>query len=94
MSHKIIGLTAIFILCASTTVFAQSKPADQQRNDNPSGTAIQPQEKTGPINTKAGGAPASSPQGETPAGMQAAPNGSGKTIRTDKNGIVEGTPKN
>ena len=94
MSHKIIGLTAIFILCASTTVFAQSKPADQQRNDNPSGTAIQPQGKTGPINTKTGGAPASSPQGETPPGMQAAPQGSDKTIKTDKKGNVEGAPKN
>jgi hypothetical protein len=34
MSHKIIGLTAIFILCGSTTVFAQSKPADQQRGSS------------------------------------------------------------
>ena len=94
MSHKIIGLTAIFILCASTTVFAQPKPADPQSSNNPSGNVAQPQGNTGPINTKSGGAPASSPQGETPPGMQSAPNGSGKTIRSDKNDIVEGTPKN
>jgi hypothetical protein len=94
MSHKIIGLTAIFILCASTTVFAQSKPADPQSSNNPSGNVAQPQGNTGPINTKSGGAPASSPQGETPPGMQSAPQGSDKTIKTDKKGNVEGTPKN
>jgi hypothetical protein len=93
MSHKIIGLTAILILCASTVVFAQSKPADPPSN-NPSGNVAQPQGNTGPINTKSGGAPASSPQGETPPGMQSAPQGSSKTIRIDKDGNVEGTPKN
>jgi hypothetical protein len=94
MSRKIIGLTAIFILCASTIVFAQPKPADPQSSNNPSGTVAQPQGNTGPINTKSGGAPASSPQGETPPGMQSAPQGSDKTIKTDKKGNVEGTPKN
>lgn len=55
---------------------------------------MQPQGMTGPINTKStGGAPASSPQGETPPGMQAAPKGSDKTVRTDASGIPEGTPK-
>ena len=60
---------------------------------------MQPQGTTGPINTKSiGGAPASSPQGETPQGetppgMQAAPKGSDKTVRTDASGIPEGTPK-
>jgi len=94
MSRKIIGLTAIFILCASTTGFAQPKPADPQSSNNPSGNVAQPQGNTGPINTKSGGAPASSPQGETPPGMQSAPQGSDKTIKTDKKGIVEGAPKN
>jgi len=41
---------------------------------------LQPQGWTGPINTKPGGAPASSPQGETAPGMQAAPEGSSKTV--------------
>jgi hypothetical protein len=94
MFVKITSLTAIFFLCASATVFAQSKPTDQQLNDNPSGNVAQPQGNTGPINTKSGGAPASSPQGETPPGMQPAPQGSDKTIKTDKKGNVEGTPKN
>jgi hypothetical protein len=93
MSHKINTLAAIFILCGSTTIYAQLDPANQKFNDNPSGTTSQPQGKTGPINTMSGGAPAASPQGDTPAGMQAAPNGSSATIRSDKNDIVEGTPK-
>lgn len=41
---------------------------------------VQPQGWTGPINTTSGGAPAKSPQGETPPGMQAAPEGSSKTV--------------
>jgi hypothetical protein len=42
----------------------------------------QPQGPTGPINTQSsGGAPAESPQGETPPGMQSAPEGSSKTTK-------------
>lgn len=42
---------------------------------------LQPQGWTGPIDTKmGGGAPASSPQGQTPPGMQSAPDGSDKVI--------------
>lgn len=42
---------------------------------------LQPQGWTGPIDTKSeGGAPAESPQGQTPPGMQAAPEGSSKTV--------------
>ena len=40
----------------------------------------QPQGPTGPLETKSGGAPAESPQGQTPPGMQSAPDGSSKTI--------------
>jgi hypothetical protein len=72
---------------------AQSTSNVQSSVDNPSGNVPQPQGMTGPNVTKSGGAPASSPQGETPAGMQAAPKGSDTTIKLDKNEIVEGTPK-
>jgi hypothetical protein len=41
---------------------------------------LQPQGWTGPINTGSGGAPAESPQGQSPPGMQAAPAGSTKTV--------------
>ena len=39
----------------------------------PSRTQPQPQGQTGPTATTSGGAPASSPQGDTPAGMQPQP---------------------
>ena len=45
---------------------------------------MQPQGPTGPINTGSGGAPAESPQGQTPPNMQAAPEGSSKTIEGPK----------
>ena len=41
---------------------------------------LQPQGWTGPIETKTGGAPAESPQGQSPPGMQPAPEGSSKTV--------------
>lgn len=40
----------------------------------------QPQGWTGPTETTTGGAPAESPQGQSPPGMQAAPEGSSKTV--------------
>jgi len=46
----------------------------------------QPQGWTGPTNTGQGDAPASSPQGQSPPGMQSAPEGSSKTTtEPDKN---------
>jgi hypothetical protein len=52
-------------------------PSHQQHREQ------QPQGPTGPLDTTQGGAPASSPQGQSPPGMQAAPEGSGKRIRDD-----------
>lgn len=48
--------------------------------DYPVQAVIAPQGWTGPTDTKIGGAPPSSPQGETPPGMQSAPDGSDKVI--------------
>jgi hypothetical protein len=46
---------------------------------------LQPQGWTGPLETGTGGAPAASPQGQSPPGMQAAPEGSSKsTVSPDK----------
>ena len=45
---------------------------------------VQPQGPTGPITTGTGGAPAASPQGQTPPNMQSAPEGSSKTISGPK----------
>jgi hypothetical protein len=93
MSRVLIALTIVFALSAVSTAFSQSNPNGSPTNTDASGSVTQPQGKTGPLNTKSGGAPASSPQGETPSGMQSAPKGSDKTIRTDGNGVPEGTPK-
>ncbi len=83
---------ATIALCLSAGVaFAQTTPQSDPAKDlsNQSGrTAIpekkeqgQPQGDPGPLNTKSGGAPASSPQGETPPGMQSAPDGSSKPTK-------------
>lgn len=68
---------------------AQSQPPQVGDSPHSTGRTVlppemrgvdQPQGPTGPLETKSGGAPASSPQGQTPPGMQAAPDGSDKTI--------------
>jgi hypothetical protein len=41
---------------------------------------LQPQGWTGPITTGSGGATAASPQGQSPPTMQAAPEGSSKSV--------------
>jgi hypothetical protein len=75
---------------ASAWVLAQA-PTSEPNKENPNSTGttvipekhgvLQPQGYTGPINTGSrGGAPAESPQGQTPPGMQSAPEGSSKTI--------------
>jgi hypothetical protein len=91
MTRKIIGFAAALLLSLSVTpVYSQSQPAAQPNN---SGNQAQPQGETGPINTKPGGAPASSPQGETPGGMQAAPQGSNAPVKTETSGEPVGAPK-
>jgi hypothetical protein len=54
------------------TATGRSAPEDKGR--------LQPQGWTGPLETKSGGAPAESPQGQSPPGMQSAPDGSTKTV--------------
>jgi hypothetical protein len=62
----------------------QSQPSTG-KTELPDKGQMQPQGPTGPITTgTGGGAPASSPQGETPPGMQSAPEGSSKTISGPK----------
>lgn len=57
---------------AATVGTARTPPEDKGQ--------LQPQGWTGPVNTQSGGAPAESPQGQSPPGMQAAPDGSDKTV--------------
>lgn len=74
------------ILCFAALCFIQSASAQPAQTNSSAGPTPpeekgqpQPQGWTGPITTGSGGAPAESPQGQSPPGMQAAPQGSSKT---------------
>jgi hypothetical protein len=81
-------LRALLLLASGPTA-AQN---DQPRKEKESATVgagrtppedkgqLQPQGWTGPIDTESGGAPAESTQGQSPPGMQSAPEGSTKTV--------------
>lgn len=81
-----IAITAACFVLGGSLAWAQSNdpkdaPHSTGRTVSPDTKGVQqPQGPTGPIETKSGGAPAESPQGQTPPGMQAAPDGSSKTI--------------
>jgi hypothetical protein len=88
--ESLVSRNAFMWACAHM-VSAQTGQVDKSAPPSPhsTGTTVsppenkgekQPQGPTGPLNTKTGGAPAESPQGQTPPGMQAAPDGSSKTI--------------
>jgi hypothetical protein len=81
------------VLCVATCTSmasAQTQSEEKQPGDAPHSTGRtvspadkgqpQPQGWTGPINTGRGGAPPESPQGQSPPGMQPAPEGSSKSI--------------
>lgn len=78
-----VQLASICLVLSGGLAIAQpARPAD----DAPTGRSapedkgqLQPQGWTGPINTGSGGAPAESPQGQSPPRMQPAPDGSTKT---------------
>jgi hypothetical protein len=90
MTMRTAHIVTCLVLVAGAA-WAQVPPENKNKNSDkpeyPTGRAVspepkgqlQPQGQTGPTTTTTGGAPASSPQGETPAGMQAAPEGSSKT---------------
>jgi hypothetical protein len=66
-------------MASAQTQSEQKQPADSQHStgrtvmpDDNKGQ-LQPQGRTGPISTGSGGAPAESPQGQSPPGMQPAP---------------------
>jgi hypothetical protein len=79
MRHVFVAM--LFVLIAGLINFGAA-PGLAQNASSEAGGQMQPQGRTGPLDTKSGGAPASSPQGETPPGMQAAPHGSSEKIDT------------
>jgi hypothetical protein len=75
-------LGALFACQGARAQSSQAKPPAEQGQQTPPEDKgqLQPQGWTGPINTGTGGAPAESPQGQSPPGMQAAPEGSSNTV--------------
>jgi hypothetical protein len=82
---------AALIICLTLALpgLAQAQTDQPKGNslNSPTGTTppetkgqLQPQGWTGPIDTSSGGAPPESPQGQSPPGMQPAPDGSTKTV--------------
>jgi hypothetical protein len=82
-----IALIALCLIICPHVALAQQAPPSKDSGHSTGRTVspndpgqMQQQGRTGPLNTTSGGAPAESPQGQTPPGMQAAPEGSSKTI--------------
>ncbi len=74
---------AVIGLLVPDVATAQTAPDSTGATTSPSTKgAKQPQGWTGPLDTGSGGAPASSPQGQSPPNMQAAPEGSAKSIKS------------
>jgi hypothetical protein len=84
-----IALAAACLLCSAGLAMAQTQPPGNPSDASQQSTGTsppeargqkQPQGWTGPLDTTTGGAPAESPQGQSPPGMQPAPQGSSKTV--------------
>ena len=86
-----IAITVLCLVLCSAGAKAQNTPSGKTGPDSPhsEGRTVlppemqgqrQPQGPTGPLDTGTGGSPAGSPQGQSSPTMQAAPEGSSKTI--------------
>ncbi len=86
---RIMLAAAALAMCAGTVLAQTTPPDDAATRAAPHSTGRtvspetkgekQPQGHTGPLETEGRSAPAASPQGQTPPGMHAAPEGSDKT---------------
>ena len=87
---------ALSTVLVGGVALAQNVPPATDPTNNPAANAAaskpttaapaqpQPQGPTGPTNTTSGGAPAGSPQGDTPAGMQPDPNNPNQNVAPKK----------
>jgi hypothetical protein len=84
-----IAIAAVCLISSVNLALAQAQPPTTSSDSIKQSTGTtppeekgqkQPQGWTGPLETKSGGAPAESPQGQSPPGMQPAPEGSTKTV--------------
>jgi hypothetical protein len=81
-----VPLLAAIVLVLFATGIARAQNSGSGTTQSPTADgASQPQGSTGPVTTGSGGAPAASPQGDTPPNMQAAPEGSSKSITSPSN---------
>ena len=74
-----IAIIALFL--GTGLAFAQISPPTTKDSPSTTGGTTAEKKEAQPLDTKSGGAPASSPQGETPPGMQSAPEGSSKQVK-------------
>ena len=82
-----LALAASFTLLVEQASAESQNTPDSSASPHSTGRTVapevkgqkQPQGYTGPLETTGPSAPAASPQGQTPPGMQAAPEGSSKT---------------
>ena len=81
-NRGLLFVAALLLPLSGLPAYSQTQPSATKDGGN----QAQPQGETGPINTKSGGAPAASPQGETPPGMQSAPQGSNAPVKTETSG--------
>ena len=90
-----IAIATLYLVLYAGSASAQNPPTPGPSPDSPHSTGrtvlppetkgdMQPQGPTGPQETGSGGAPAESPQGQSPPAMQAAPEGSSETIVAPK----------
>jgi hypothetical protein len=79
-------LAVICVVCCTGAVLAQSQSESPTAARDAKGRPLEPDAKgkadtTTPTSTPGKGAPASSPQGETPPGNMAAPDGSSYSVK-------------
>ena len=87
-----IALAIAYLAFGAGIAVAQTAPSGKSSADPKSTRSVspetkgqmQPQGRTGPLETEGPAAPADNPQGETPPGMQAAPDGASKTVEPKK----------
>jgi hypothetical protein len=85
LAKEVLVTRPAYIAACSKMLAAQAPPPPPPSTEkalSPETKGVQqPQGPTGPLETKSGGAPAESPQGQTPPGMQAAPQGSSQSTQ-------------
>jgi hypothetical protein len=83
---RVLLATLCLVFCTTVATAQQNQSENPKAATDALGRPLQPDAKgrpdmTAPTTTGGGGAPAESPQGQTPPGNQAAPDGSSKPVK-------------